>query len=354
MSGNTADRATTTTSSTDSGQGSEPLSDAFVAVAAGGASIQGSVRRVEAPRGSAQFLIRRSARVASVQANTVMEIVDAPPGGKRRIGYAYQILDPLPEDGPSIRQIAPAGNGGGFRDTVTPQLGPITGSGRKRSATSAASGSGRHGPTSKRLASAADFSPTHFDEPVSDAPIPEQQPQPSSPMAIEPEVPAQVRGSQHVTTPFSSPISQNPLFQRGAPVATHTPSPSRRRPQPFRTQDGNAAWAAAEGLLPIQEGFTAPGYVPAQIVGGVTYTVRSPQARSPQAHQPIAQRASIGRQLFAEYAGTGIQDDIPQQHSAARAIDVQQQLASQGSRLQQQAAFQDVRSFAQPSYMRIY
>jgi hypothetical protein len=57
-----------------------------------------------------------------------------------------------------------------------------------------------------------------------------------------------------------------------------TPSPRRL---PFRTQNSDVAWAAAEGLLPIPEGFTAPGYVQAHVVGGVTYTVRSPQARRP-------------------------------------------------------------------------
>ena len=59
-------------------------------------------------------------------------------------------------------------------------------------------------------------------------------------------------------------------------MADLTPSLSRRRPHVFRTQDSNAAWAAAQGLLPIGEGFTAPGYVPAHLVGGIRYSVRSP------------------------------------------------------------------------------
>ena len=352
MSGNTTGRAGTTTSSTDSGQGSESLSDAFVAVAAKGVATQGSASRVEAPKGSAQLLVRRStrtasSRAASVQANAQnppVVLVDAPPGGKRKLGYAYQVLDPLPEAvESSTRPLAPTGNGGGFRDTVTPQLGSTAGIGRKRSATSAAH---RPGHLGKRLASAADFSPTHFVEPVSDVPMLEANSpfhQPPSPMAIVPEVVAQTDEPQRVATPFSSPISQNPLLQREASVAINTPSPSRRRPQPFRTQDSNAAWAAAEGLFPVQEGFTAPGYVPAQIVGGVSYTVRSPRVCSPRSQQPAAQRASVGRQLFAEYAGTGIRSDIPQQHSAAQEVQLQQQLASLDSRLQQQAAYPDVR-----------
>jgi hypothetical protein len=158
---------------------------------------------------------------------------------------------------------------------------------------------------------------------------------------IEPEIPTHVERSQRVATPYSSPISQNPLLRKEVPVDIQTPSPSQRRPQYFRTQDGNAAWAAAEGLLPIHEGFTAPGYVPAQIVGGVTYTVRSPQARSPQTHQPIAQRASVGSQLF----GSTWREHTRhfQQRSAAQGVTLQQLPTSQSPHLQQKMTPPDVR-----------
>ena len=366
----------TTTSSTNSGQGSEPLSDPFIAVAVAGVSEPVPGLRVEAPKGAGQLLIRRSQRVASSRSRSrptgqasasnvsATEFVDAPPGGKRKVGYAYQVLDPVSEEA------GPTGNADSLRDITTPQLGSASGAGRKRSATSAASGSGRHGPSSKRLASAADFSPTHFDEPLSDAPMPErpsthrpdlpspqlpsphqpsdflQRPPPHQPanfpssMTFRQEVPTH-GGSQRVGTPFSSPISQNPLLRRETPVPVQTPSPSRRRPPPFRTQDSNTAWAAAEGLLPIREGFTAPGYAPAHIVGGISYTVRSPHAHSPQTHQPVAQQASVGRQLFAEYAGN--QSNVPQQLPAAKGPDLQQQLASQVPHFKQQTISQDVR-----------
>ena len=367
MSGNVG--TATTTSSTNSGQGSEPLSDPFIAVAVGGGSGSVPGLRVEAPKDAGQLLIRRSQRVASSRSQSrptgqasasnvsTTEFVDAPPGGKRKVGYAYQVLAPVSEDA------GPTGNADGLRDIATPQLGSASGAGRKRSATSAASGSARHGPSSKRLASAADFSPTHFDEPLSDAPIPEQpsmhRPNVPSPQLPSPHQPSNFQpvnfpssmtfrqeapthgGSQRAGTPLSSPISQNPLLRRETPVAIQTPSPSRRRPQPFRTQDSNTAWAAAEGLLPIREGFTAPGYAPAHIVGGITYTVRSPHARSPQTHQPVAQQASVGRQLFAEYAGN--QGNIPQQHPAAKGPDLQQQLAPQAPHFKQQTISQDVR-----------
>lgn len=82
-----------------------------------------------------------------------------------------------------------------------------------------------------------------------------------------------------------------PLLQQ------HTPSPFRRAQSHFRTQDGMAAWAVAEGMRPIGEDFRAPGFVPAPLVGGVTYTVRSPQGRSPT----LPQRSYSGRRLFPDH-----------------------------------------------------
>ena len=385
--------------STDSGHGSEPLSDAFVAVAAGGRSNKDSVARVEAPRSSDRLFIRRSTRVASSRAHstqastshpsaTSREIVDALPGGKRKAGYAYEVLEPVAEEpGPTIRPVMPAGNASSFWDMASPQLGRSAS--RKRSATSAAPSIGR-GPTSKRLASAADFSPAHFEEPVSDGPVPplsaphlsvrQHSNLPSTSMQVL-EVPQDAGGSCNLVTPVSSPISQNPLLRRGpgTPMDVQMPSPQRID---FRTQDSNAAWAAAEGLFPIPEGFVAPGYVPANVVGGINYIVRSPRsprARTPQARQPSNQPAGVGRQLFAEYMGMGIQDgeeqrienqgdDLPQQsvlrpratsllpqQIALQEIDPPQRLSSQARLLQQQqATSQGVRLFHNTHYMRIY
>jgi hypothetical protein len=60
--------------------------------------------------------------------------------------------------------------------------------------------------------------------------------------------------------------------------------------------DSNAAWAAVEGLLPIQEDFAAAGYTMAQVVGGITYEVLSPCSRNLNSPAAIP-----GRQLFTEY-----------------------------------------------------
>src|SRR5271168_1181766 len=152
MSDGAACRAVATTSSTDSGQGSAPLSDPFVAVTAGDASVLGSVMRVEAPGGSSQLLVRRSSRVASSKSQprrttasgSVGEDVDAPPGGKHGPGY---VLEPVFEETASVaRLVEPAGGVGGPRASAVPRFGSTTGTGRKCSATSAALASGHRGP----------------------------------------------------------------------------------------------------------------------------------------------------------------------------------------------------------------
>jgi hypothetical protein len=174
-------------------------------------------------------------------------------------------------------------------------------------------------------------------------------------MAVKTDAPLHPDNLQHVPSAISSPISQNPLLRRDAPTGDQTPSPSHRRPQIFRTQDGNAAWAAAEGLFPIREGFSAPGYVPAHLVGGVRYAVRSPMALSPQNLQSNVQRASVGRQLFAEYTvpaanGVDLQQAAPQSYRTQQAAVT----APQSSCMQQQeTAIPPVRHY-EPNYMRIY
>ena len=237
MSENVASGTGTTMSSTNSGQGSEPLSEAFVAVEAGGESNRKAAKRVWAPEGSDQFFICRSSCVASSRSRTagasssnppVVEVVDVPPGGKRKAGYAYQVLQAVAEEAgpPSRTVVEPVGNAGGLRDTTTPQQ-ALTSSlvGQKCSATSAAPVSDQHGSATKRLASAADFSPTHFDEPVSDGhipafdptqhhapPSPHQRSIPPSPMAVEPEAPGRHANLQHSFSVISSLSLKIPCF----------------------------------------------------------------------------------------------------------------------------------------------
>jgi hypothetical protein len=338
MSDGTAGRAIATTGSTNSGQGSAPLSDPFVAVTAKDVSTLGSVMRVEAPVGSAQLLVRRSSRVASSRSHpsraaapgVVSGLVDAPPGSRHRPG---SVLRPVLEaDTSAARLVVPAGGVGDPWGSTAPQFGLTTGTGRKRSATSAAPSSGLRGPVAKRLASAADFSPTHFDEPVSGGPVPPSPNHPSNhplPARVMLGSPVRVTGSRTGSLPSSSPISRNPLLEEIAPMVVQTPSPPRRRTPSFRTHDGNAAWAAAQGLLPVREDFVAPGYAPAHLVGGIRYTVHSPQAQLPRPPRPITGRASVANDLHGEHSGVGLR----QQPWSSQAPTLQQQVSSRDVRL---------------------
>ena len=138
------------------------------------------------------------------------------------------MLSPTAEEpGHSATPASPAGNVSGFWDAAIPQTGPMVSTPNlvncKRSATSAALGSAHQAPMVRHLASAADFSPTHFDKPASEdhismlkplqpppaLPSLNLQPDPLSPMKVEsrPET-----APQQPTTPFSSPVSQNLLI----------------------------------------------------------------------------------------------------------------------------------------------
>ena len=81
-----------------------------------------------APEGFSQLLVRRSARVASSRSSSrsrslqasasntsLPSIVEALPGGKINLGYAYQVLQLVVEDiGQSSRPTDAAGNASGF------------------------------------------------------------------------------------------------------------------------------------------------------------------------------------------------------------------------------------------------
>ncbi|KAF8221941.1 hypothetical protein L208DRAFT_641585 [Tricholoma matsutake] len=136
----------------------------------------------------------------------------------------------------------------------------MTLAGHKCSVMSAAPDDGHCGPTSRKLALAADFSPTHFDEPASDGLVLLMGPSQLNPDQI---LPMRTELDAPVCTPTSSPILQNLLLWREDPMDVQTPSPMKQQSATLRTQDSNAAWAAAEGLIPI------------------TYKVHSPQSHQP-------------------------------------------------------------------------
>jgi hypothetical protein len=81
------------------------------------------------------------------------------------------VLQPVGEEvGNPLLSVGSIENAGIPRVLATTQLdisaAPTILAGRKCSVTSSASGSGRRGPSPRHLASAADFSPTHSDEPI--------------------------------------------------------------------------------------------------------------------------------------------------------------------------------------------
>jgi hypothetical protein len=101
MADSAAGHSAPTAGSTDSGQGTGSLSDAFVAAASGEISGQGSRRRIQAPEGSSRLSVRRSVHVASSRSKSVQsgmahpsvpDVIEAPPGVRCKIGYAHQVL----------------------------------------------------------------------------------------------------------------------------------------------------------------------------------------------------------------------------------------------------------------------
>jgi hypothetical protein len=273
-----------------SGSGFTSLSDPLVVTAADKAT-PSSRRRVKAPVGSATMEIRRSSRVAKARSRPLLlPVVEEEPG---------QLRPPL----------VPLGNTGDFRDTPNPQMGSSasrTGQvGRKRSASSAAPGSAHRTRNPYIPASAADFSPDHFEEPNSDnlallAPHESHQPDhaPTSPMKVDSTSTVVIRQSD--TSPVSSTLSRNPLL--ATPAARVRPPSSRKQPSAtVRTRDSNTAQAAMEGFFPIGEGFQAPGYAP---VGGVTYQLHSPRMGRLGGSRAGDGSSAKGRELFPEYTST--------------------------------------------------
>ncbi|KAF8804842.1 hypothetical protein BYT27DRAFT_7105965 [Phlegmacium glaucopus] len=269
---------------TDSGQGSGPLSDAYVAELERRPD-PGSGQRVQAPANVSRMEVRCSSRVASRPQSAQLptmpsSFVLAPPGARKAAGYVYEVLPSIADASPSLCErhsgpSDPPGTVDDSRDISLPQpsLVPASGGfvGRKRAATSEV-------PHSPRRGSGPVDSLHAFPAPLSMAQAL------TSP--ANPTTPARSTRSNRAVEPVSSPIASNPLLHHPVAASVHTPSPGRRRSLSLRTRDSHAAWAAAEGLLPIPDAFQTPGYVPAHIVGGITYDVRAPRLQHPRPAGP--------------------------------------------------------------------
>jgi hypothetical protein len=218
----TAAQSTTTKVSTESGQGSAPLSDPYIAKGK-------DANVVEEPAGASQLTVqRRSSHLsAAVQCHSVRRndrvFIRNVPGLKPSTGWQYEVLREEADEGTShVPSGVPAavdgqsGFGGGLRDTVVSQAGLKPGavtSGRKRTVTSEAPGAGSRKKGSSPLALALDFSDDHWKEPRSDAhlpSIPRFEPPSTSqgpPMQLDHSAAA-----NHIPDCSSSPISGIPLL----------------------------------------------------------------------------------------------------------------------------------------------
>ena len=253
---------------------------------------------MEAPHGVGQLEIRRSARLISIPRNasqlkaTQPTFVKAPRGTKPSTGYVYQVLSASTEkledhedrpDGPVGEREIPDGHKDVEKTQANHRDQRGGSKGRKRAATSEAPGSSRRLQNPIHLASASDFPPDHWAEPTSDGllgvpPIVhDPHPLPESPIQIDPPTPTRSKRAVD-DNPESSPIARNPLLQRDP--QTPNRSPGRRQFITSRTRDADVAWAMADGPLPIDENFRAPGFVPSLAVGGITYNVTSPKERN--------------------------------------------------------------------------
>ena len=140
----------TTANSSESGHGSEPLSDALELAAV--EVVEGTTKRsgwqVKAPVGASHFStdVRRSLCVALARSKSAQEpmevpiLIKAPPGMKPSVGYQYQVLQPVAEDTSNIpRQLGSSTgsseNVGGSQDINSPRanstIGTTTIKGRK-------------------------------------------------------------------------------------------------------------------------------------------------------------------------------------------------------------------------------
>ncbi|KAF8810248.1 hypothetical protein BYT27DRAFT_6495396 [Phlegmacium glaucopus] len=268
---------------TDSGQGSGPLSDAFV-VETERHPRAGPTRRVKAPPNISRMEVRRSSRVASQTTPIPMLPPTATfsttlPGTRRVAGYVYEVLPSPVEASPSLQAQPsdisdPPGNVDGSRDISIPQASmDVVGgsfSGHKRSATS-------DGPKSPRRG---------------------QVPVISHPMRILPSTPALSGHSVPDTARVLSPIASNPLLHHPMSTSVTSPLQGRRPSTSHRARDSNTAWAAAAGLLPISDAFRTPGYALAHVVGRIA------NAFSPHSERLRPAGPCDTRQLLANHPRT--------------------------------------------------
>jgi hypothetical protein len=276
-----------------------------------------------------------SARVVSAKASTSRPtLIKAPPGVKPSVGYQYEVLLLVEEQGDKAPELLGepedvSGKAVGSWDSAIIQAGSkvlqVAKVGRKRAATSEAPGASEHTLTQipPPLASAEDFSPSHFDKPQSGGLLDVWQDGVGTnteaveqwvtgvgrklplPMAVEPRALtwAQKGKGKVAATPGSSPVVENPFRRQSTQDIYHT-------------RNADAAWSIAQGLVPAGDKHQPAGYTP---VGGVMYKVVSPKNRG----------LSTGRRLFLQYWENMDGDVHTQQGPSQTGLRSAQQLAEQ-------------------------
>lgn len=287
--GDEAAKSGTTTKSTDTGLGSASLLDPFVAILV--PEVTTGLRcRIRAPEGFSVMEVQHSTWVAAARSKSVLWLV---------VEEDLDVQEPFQ----SCKLLGSTGNMAGLQDTINSQLIPsIAGTrlgGRKRSASGAAPGSVRYGHNPNKLASVDDFPLGHFDEPNSDDHIQLRSPRQSSvqlsPMRVDPDIPADIRRPD--VSPISSTISLNLLLKSAEPNEC-MPSPQRHPSTPEHSHDSNKVRTDMEGLIPVGEGFKAPGYVP---VGNIAYKIHSPRLEGLYGGKSDSVVSTRGRSLFVEH-----------------------------------------------------
>jgi hypothetical protein len=244
------------------------------------------------------------------------------PDGKHKPGWQYEVKasgdSRTSAPGNPDESKAPPGYADASRDIIELQAGSKgcmdgTRVGRKRSATSDASGADSRGKGKgiDYLASSKDFPPHHWEEEVSInlyntdwPPLGTPKAQITSPGSAMKTSPAknddspmafEVSGKGKmgtVVTPTSSPISQNPLLVK-IPQFNNAP---------------NAKWLHTQGLIPASSSLLAPGYIPAI---NADPHLRAPGQACPKA--PLMSRTDIRPSAL-----TGLAHGVaPAEHSTA-------------------------------------
>jgi hypothetical protein len=256
--------STTTKASTDTENGSAPLSEPFqVTRVPGGANGEDLVQE---PAGSQRLTVARlSTRQATPGPSSRKLPVDPNDPPRPALATTRKSKTTKLAMLPGVLE-GPSEVGAGSRDGVLASEALLARSskaaaGRKRTATSDAPGSGARGQATIKLASAKDFPDDHWKEPNSDEGLPPSAP--PSPSSHPPaNSPMKVDKGKARAAPLSSPVEADPLLAKR--LAARVPTIHTAPLHPFTTSTPFASSRpATHALLPPF--FDAPNATPMNV-----------------------------------------------------------------------------------------